>query len=149
MRARRAPAGDSLPAATTPAAGSGIDGADTHPNVQIFIAKVLLNRPKVFAPYAQQWLGPLLELACDERALARPGAGVHYFMRDLCFLFVAWADSGAAVPDSLREQEAASRFVRWLMREAYAERPSVIRGTVRLIKELFERWRGRFAPPRR
>jgi hypothetical protein len=128
--------------------GSGIDGHDTHPNVRMFIAKVVLNRPRVFAPHAQAWLAPLLELACDPRALAQPGRGVHYFLRDLVFLFVDWADLRQVVPESSREKRAASRFVAWLMSETYADRPSVIRGTVKLIKELFERWRGRFSPSR-
>jgi hypothetical protein len=35
------------------------------------------------------------------------------------------------------------------MREAYGQRPSVIRGNVRLIQRVFEAWRGHFTPPRR
>ena len=52
------------------------------------------------------------------------------------------------LPDSPDERRAASNFVALLMREAHADRALVLRGNVRLLKELFQRWHQCAAPPR-
>ncbi len=43
--------------------------AAAHPNVLYFLAKIILNRPQVFEPYAPFWVRPLMELAIRSNAI--------------------------------------------------------------------------------
>jgi hypothetical protein len=53
--------------------------------LRLFIIKVILNREKLFAGFAEQWLGVILEyLSLKENG----GVGFHYFYRDVCMLLL-------------------------------------------------------------
>jgi hypothetical protein len=122
------------------------DGAGTHANVRMFLVKVVLNRRHLFAEFGARWLRPLLATAVDERCFNRRTKGLNYMLRDLAFLFVEWAPH--TMPRTDDERARANEFVSALMCEAHAERPSVIRGNVKLLKELFKEWHGIITPPR-
>ena len=102
-----------------------------HVNVRWFIAKIVLNRWKIFEvghsrlfcsfscqlvqhcvriirlfcvisqPYAVEWFFELVELT-RLPAEENGGHGFHYFLRDLCFLFLNWHDSLRRPTDARR-----------------------------------------------
>ena len=59
---------------------------NTHPNIQLFIAKILINRPAAFQDVAKSWVQPLMRLV----VAGVGGDSFHYFTRDICILLVTW-----------------------------------------------------------
>jgi len=60
----------------------------THRNVRFFLARVVVNRSKVFQPYAKFWLGPLAQLVVGGD---NGGAGLHYFVVDIVVTILSWS----------------------------------------------------------
>lgn len=54
---------------------------DCKLNVLIYIIKIVLNRSKVFDPYASSWMDVLVKYAMKETK-PNGGKGFHYFLRD-------------------------------------------------------------------
>lgn len=76
---------------------------DTHPNIQLFIVKIILNRSKIFQPYAHFWLRPLLEFVINNEVMQQQhqlrsgsgsgnssGSGLNYMERDVAILLLKW-----------------------------------------------------------
>jgi DNA-dependent protein kinase catalytic subunit len=63
---------------------------DTHLNVRLFIARVILNSQNVFRPYAALWFQTLVDLATSMAAL-------NYFANDIVVTLLSWHD--VAVPE--------------------------------------------------
>jgi len=61
---------------------------ETHINVKIFILKIIINNPTLFAPYAKFWFEPIANYLVEKN---NGGKGFHYFMRDLCTLLISWS----------------------------------------------------------
>ncbi len=62
----------------------------TSPNVLIFIAKLIVNRPMAFQPYAKFWLSGLTELVVSGRG---GGAGLNTFVVDVVVTMLSWSDT--------------------------------------------------------
>ena len=60
----------------------------THSNVRLFLARLLVNRSKVFQPYAKFWLGPLAQLVVGGD---NGGTGLHYFVVDIVVTILSWS----------------------------------------------------------
>ncbi|RHY38057.1 hypothetical protein DYB34_005550, partial [Aphanomyces astaci] len=92
-------------------------------SVRLFLCKVVLNRPMLFAPYAAKFVGPLVELML----LVPKRDEFHYLLRDVCHVVVdTWQVD--TISDDL------SRFVNHLM--AVSPHPStfVLRDNLYLIE---------------
>ncbi len=74
---------------------------DSQTNVQLFVSKIICNRPavscycicifhliilQIFEPYAGFWMRSLMTLAMTPEF----GRGFHYFIRDICVLLLKW-----------------------------------------------------------
>ncbi|PAA53134.1 hypothetical protein BOX15_Mlig023894g2 [Macrostomum lignano] len=68
---------------------------DSHPNVRIFLMKLLINCQEIFQPYAHFWLRPMCQFALSDR---NGGQGFHTLLVDIVYFFVAW--SGTAIPET-------------------------------------------------
>ncbi len=62
----------------------------TSQNVLIFIAKLIVNRPVTFQPYAKFWLTGLTELVINGRG---GGAGLNSFVVDVVVTMLSWSDT--------------------------------------------------------
>ncbi|ETV82803.1 hypothetical protein, variant 1 [Aphanomyces astaci] len=92
-------------------------------SVRLFLCKVVLNRPMLFAPYAAKFVGPLVELML----LVPKRDEFHYLLRDVCHVVVdTWQVD--TISDDL------SRFVNHLM--AVSPHPStfILRDNLYLIE---------------
>ena len=79
-----------------PAAGRLLlNPSQTAPQVQLTIARLVLNRQALFRPHARHWARPLLQLVFDSlsdplRAGADGEHCLHYLARDLLTLVCSW-----------------------------------------------------------
>ncbi|ETO08866.1 hypothetical protein RFI_28520 [Reticulomyxa filosa] len=81
-----------------------------HSNIKWFIAKLVVNKAHVFEPFAAQLFQPLVELCLAENLNTW---GFHYFLRDICDLFLfKWPKF---VPD-VEIDDCAMRFVNHLIK---------------------------------
>ena len=62
----------------------------TNQNVRIFIAKLIINRPKMFQPYAKFWLTGLAQFIVGGN---HGGAGLHCFVVDLVVTMLSWSST--------------------------------------------------------
>ena len=72
-----------------------LNPSQTAPQVQLLIAKLVLNRQALFRPHVRHWARPLLQLVFDsltdpQRAGADGSHCLHYLARDLLTLVCAW-----------------------------------------------------------
>ncbi|KAF4038122.1 FATC domain-containing protein [Phytophthora infestans] len=110
--------------------------SSTGLNVRLFVAKVVLNVPDVFATYSSSWLRAVMEALLDA-STAQMAPEFSYILRDCCNLVVnSWKD----VPVSSLS-DTASRFVNELVKLC-PERSNVIRNSnVLLVTELIALWK--------
>ena len=66
------------------------DYKDLNKSAQFFILKLIINRPKVFYPYANEWFVYLAEYVTSKDT---GGKGLHYFLRDICSILVSFSDN--------------------------------------------------------
>jgi len=136
-----------------------ISARETHINVRLFIAKLIINRPHVFEPYGDSWWKPLATLIVDSPSF---GSGINYFVQDLCILLLTWAgkkDEPAAtsekpvwpqvIPSKQNEEDvrAASNLVAFLMANTYHTTPYVMRNNLELVKGFLENWGSQIRVP--
>ena len=60
----------------------------THKNIRLFITRLIVNRSKVFQPYARFWLVPLTQLVISGDS---GGVGLHYFVVDVMVTILSWS----------------------------------------------------------
>jgi hypothetical protein len=56
------------------------------PNVLLFITKIIINKPEIFAPYAKFWVKSILRVVISGYL----GQHFNYFLRDVCILLMKW-----------------------------------------------------------
>ncbi|KAJ4461737.1 putative DNA-dependent protein kinase catalytic subunit [Paratrimastix pyriformis] len=137
-----------------------------HLNAQLLVAKLIVNRPAAFEPYAAHWVEPLIALITSP---TNGGKGLHYMARDLCLVLLRWEK--APLPTG----PAASRLVEHIMKnipnEHKARTPStwpprlpawplccltsawilagIVKSNLEILKLFVERWRAILAAKRR
>ncbi|RLN72478.1 hypothetical protein BBJ28_00001056 [Nothophytophthora sp. Chile5] len=116
-----------------------MESTSTELNVRLFLAKVVLNVPDVFTPYALSWLEKVLDTLLEATVSTSAGSGgeFHYLLRDCCNLVLdAWKDISVA---SMRG--TASRFLNTLV-ELCPHRVNFIRDdNVLLASQLILLWK--------
>ncbi|EDV28309.1 uncharacterized protein TRIADDRAFT_20924, partial [Trichoplax adhaerens] len=115
----------------------------TNRNIKLFIAKLIINRPKIFRPYAKFWLVPLIQLIIE----GKESDGIHYFIVDLMIVLLSWAD--VAIPKDVDEILQANRLMEFLMRNAFYPNRSVLRNNIEIIKTAVELWKNHIEIPYR
>ncbi|XP_065180580.1 DNA-dependent protein kinase catalytic subunit-like [Sycon ciliatum] len=118
-------------------------------NVLLFVAKLIVNRPQLFEPYARFWLCPLMELILSNRiasGIASAGAsgagsgGINNMVVDIIVTLLSW--SNTAIPnESHTERELSSRLLDFLMRNINHGNRSVLRNNLAIVKALVECWK--------
>ncbi|XP_048576196.1 DNA-dependent protein kinase catalytic subunit isoform X3 [Nematostella vectensis] len=120
---------------------------ETHLNIQLFIAKVIINQSQVFEPYARFWLSPLMELIL--KLIEEEGEnkrGLNYFVVDLLVTILSWATT--AIPeDSYGDRHLASRLLQTVMRRTHHENRAVFKNNLEIVKTMVEVWRERITVP--
>eukprot|EP00124_Ichthyophonus_hoferi_P004459 Ihof_evm1s494 gene=Ihof_evmTU1s494 len=112
-----------------------INSPDAALAAQIYIAKIILNRPSIFRPYATFWLAPLIILARKYGETVQNG--INYFIVDICALLLSWSD--VAMPQPMDGKDCTSLLC-FLMQNSYHDITAVLSHNVLVIKTMVETW---------
>ncbi|ORY53674.1 hypothetical protein BCR33DRAFT_779027 [Rhizoclosmatium globosum] len=110
---------------------------DAHINVRLFIAKIIINVPNIFAPFAKYWWRPIAQLVQDADLF---GSGINYFVQDLCLLLMEWTKNAHAVTKA-DDSVTILKTMRWLIRHCNHESKATIRNHLRIVRTLIENWK--------
>ncbi|GES81504.1 DNA-dependent protein kinase catalytic subunit [Rhizophagus clarus] len=109
--------------------------SDTHINIRLFIAKIIVNIPEAFEKYASSWIRPIIKLIIEGNSY---GEGINYFIQDLCAIVTVW---GSFVKlESHQDKVLIYELMEFLMKNSYNESRVVIRNNIIIIKAIFEVW---------
>ncbi|KAI8057473.1 hypothetical protein BDF21DRAFT_349187 [Thamnidium elegans] len=112
-------------------------------NIQLHIAKLIVNYPVGFEKYASSWLLPLIQLATKGYTYGLP---INYFVQDLCVVLIVWGrSSDLPSPRSNETRRILFSFVEYLIKNAYHEEQRIMRSNIHIIKGVFENW-GKYIP---
>ncbi|KAI8613655.1 hypothetical protein BC830DRAFT_1219655 [Chytriomyces sp. MP71] len=115
---------------------------DTHINIRIFIAKLIVNITSVFTPFKKYWWKFVLALIRDSDSF---GNGFNYFVQDLCLLVMEW---GRGVElSSIDDQDLLLKTMRWLIRNCNHHSKAAIRSHIRIIRAFIEQFKKQIIPP--
>eukprot|EP00048_Salpingoeca_helianthica_P009248 m.132741 g.132741 ORF g.132741 m.132741 type:complete len:3967 (+) comp14817_c0_seq1:97-11997(+) len=110
---------------------------DTKPNIKLFIARLIVNRPKVFQPHGREWTKPLLyAILLNERDKENP---FNSFVSDVSVVLMTWAVSHI-IPDS-GDAKLAGAVVDFLLRNCKTDSGAVLRNRINIIRLLAEKWK--------
>ncbi|XP_038665232.1 DNA-dependent protein kinase catalytic subunit isoform X1 [Scyliorhinus canicula] len=106
-------------------------------NIRLFIAKLIVNTEEIFQPYAQVWLGPLLQLVVSGN---NGGDGIHYMVVEIVVTVLSW--TSVATPKGNPTNEIlADRLLAFLMKNSFHEKKAVFRHNLEIIKTVVECWK--------
>ncbi|XP_062919332.1 DNA-dependent protein kinase catalytic subunit isoform X2 [Mobula hypostoma] len=112
-------------------------------NIRLFIAKLIVNTEEIFQPYAQEWLGPLLQLVVSGN---NGGDGIHYMVVEIVVTVLSW--TSVATPKGNRKNEIlANRLLEFLMKNCFHEKKAVFRHNLEIIKTVVECWKDCLSVP--
>ncbi len=126
---------------------------ETELCIKWFIAKIVINRWRVFGPFAHHFFEPLVNLCIsaknEETGVA---VGFHYMLRDVCYTIIKWIQLfGFSVESDPIDRDSASRLVDKLVKEsgdvgeeedALVESKSArLKSNLALVKAFVEEWR--------
>ncbi|EFA79656.1 DNA-dependent protein kinase subunit [Heterostelium album PN500] len=116
-----------------------------HPNILIFILKVIINRQQYFYRYHKQWTPILIEYVISNQT---GGQGIHYFIRDIAMLLLSWPniyqDQKLDQLDTLSKSNI-SKFINFLIQNSYCADRQILRNNLNILKLFVERWKGLFS----
>lgn len=105
----------------------------TYLSVKLFIIKIILNRPKTFAKWADSWIGPICTLMSGNNG----GIGFHYFLRDVATLFLYdWEDSNI-----IGKEREASKFLNYLIKVGADTTKQILDSNLQIISGLIKKWK--------
>ncbi|XP_033121520.1 DNA-dependent protein kinase catalytic subunit-like [Anneissia japonica] len=100
---------------------------------KLFIARLIVNIPEIFQPYAQHWFAPLISIIVGGSSA---GEGIHSMVVDIMVVMLQWTP--VAIP---QERVIANRLVEFLMNHSYHPTKQVLRRNLDLIKTTIECWK--------
>ncbi|KDO22586.1 hypothetical protein SPRG_12566 [Saprolegnia parasitica CBS 223.65] len=108
--------------------------------VRTFILKLVLNRPRLFAPYAAAWLGPM-----TDAAISLPHTDqFHYLLRDVCHLLLSPVTDDATLglwtTAARAHASDMSSFVNHLVRVSVHASAWILRDNLYLIETALRTW---------
>jgi DNA-dependent protein kinase catalytic subunit len=111
--------------------------ADTHPNVKMFLTKLIINTEDVFKQYAEHWL----EVLCAVVNNKSLGKNVNYMITDTVSVILNWHNK--AVPDANHNMQKieASNLLLTMMEMSCHRRRDVVKFVLELVKSMVEVWK--------
>jgi DNA-dependent protein kinase catalytic subunit len=108
---------------------------ETHPNVKVFILKIVTNNPKLFKPHANLWFESICEHVASKD---KRGKGFHYFLRDLCTMLISWD----YVPEeSAKAKRLLTDVVNSLVLISADKIKLIFKQNIQIIGTLMRKWR--------
>lgn len=118
---------------------SKINGFDVEINIKLFIAKLIVNKPKVFEPYGAFWFSPLVQLILSQKI---PGSPLNYFVVDIIIVMLSW--SSTVIPeDTVSGKNLASSILDYLLKFSHHTNRSVLKNNLQVIKTMLQAWKDR------
>ncbi|KAJ3092198.1 hypothetical protein HK102_009852 [Quaeritorhiza haematococci] len=125
---------------------------ETHINIRILIAKIVINMPRVFLPYASFWWRPLAQLIADGDQY---GEGINYFVQDLCIVILMWienqgeseSESQVKPDDTINDRTLIYKMMSFLMQRSVHKSRSMINNNLKIIRFFVEHWKDAISPP--
>ena len=114
---------------------TSVDGSELNFSAKIFILKLMVNRPHIFQPYANQWFSLLTDYILLKDT---GGKGFHYFIRDICTILINFSDS-----INLKKSETQKRcndVLNCLIKFAADKRKLIFTHNINIIGRLMEKW---------
>lgn len=110
---------------------------NTHPNVKMFITKLIINTEDVFKQYAEHWL----EVLCSVVNNKSLGKTVNYMITDTVSVILAWHNK--AVPDANHNMQKieASSLLLTMMEMSCHPRRDIMKFVLELVKTMVEVWK--------
>ncbi|XP_065679642.1 DNA-dependent protein kinase catalytic subunit isoform X1 [Hydra vulgaris] len=119
-----------------------ITNKDTEFNVVLYIARIVINEPKLFQPYAQFWFLPIIELLLSQRIL---GDYLNYFVVGLIETMLSWSPN---IPENTASGSIlASSLLDYLVKNCHNLDSPVLQTNLYLINALSSSWRDRVTCP--
>lgn len=106
-------------------------------NIRLFISKLIINTEEVFRPYANHFLGPLLQLVVSGN---NGGDGIHFMVVDVVVTVLSWI-SVATPKGNPRDEVLANRLLEFLMKHSFHPKRAVFRHNLEIIRTVVECWK--------
>ncbi|XP_066926586.1 DNA-dependent protein kinase catalytic subunit-like [Clytia hemisphaerica] len=116
---------------------------DTHVNIKLFIAKLIINEPKIFEPYGTYWYPSLVDLILSSHI---PGPPINYFTIDLVVVMLSWSKTNIP-PDTVVSRNMCSSLLEYLVKYTHHTNRSVLKNNLQVIKTLLQVWKDRLQIP--
>jgi hypothetical protein len=114
------------------------------PHLRAFVIKLVIERSKLFQPFASLWFVPMMNFILDKVG----GGEFHYFTRDIVIRFCEWLKEGATLEATQANQGKVSDFMNHLISNAAFSKSDITRSNCQLIGELMNKWHDFFTPQR-
>ncbi|KAK5584232.1 hypothetical protein RB653_005840 [Dictyostelium firmibasis] len=113
-----------------------------HPNIVIFMIKIIINRPQYFERFHELWIPILMDYVVSE---GNGGHGLHYFVRDVCLILLKWPNIYKSQDGSdISLERHLSKFVNHLMKNTYCVDRRILKNNLNIVKSFVERWKSLF-----
>ncbi|XP_068717854.1 DNA-dependent protein kinase catalytic subunit-like isoform X1 [Montipora capricornis] len=120
-----------------------LTSSNTHLNICLFIAKLIIDEPQIFEPYAKFWLTPLTELILRMKESDQPGSeGINYFIVDLVVTMLSW--NNTAIPE---DRHLTNKLLEFMMSRTQHRNRSIFKNNLEIIKSMVEVWKSRLEVP--
>ncbi|KAF2075899.1 hypothetical protein CYY_002790 [Polysphondylium violaceum] len=121
-----------------------INDSDLHPNIIIFMIKIIINRPQYFERFYKYWVPILLDYVVSKNT---GGSGFHYFIRDVCLILLSWPNLYSVsdkLPVAFSTKQLISKFINYLFKNCYCSDRRILKSNLTIIKQFTENWKGLF-----
>ena len=113
--------------------------SDTHINIKLFIAKVIVNVPLLFQPFGKFWIPSLVEMVVRSEI---PGEPLNYFVNDIIVVVLSWSE--VVIPeDTMVGRHLASSLFDFIVKYCYHKNSAVLKNNLHLVKTLTQVWKDR------
>lgn len=102
-------------------------------SIKIFIIKLILNRPKLFQRWSLEWFEAIVSVMCSPK---NGGVGFHYFLRDVCTLFLYDWDNFYP----LSKERQATSFINYLIKVGADTRRNIFQSNFQIISSFCVKW---------
>ena len=112
---------------------------NTHPNIRLFISKIVINRPLVFQSYARVLVEPLVQILLQQ---CSENKGMNYFIVDLTVTLLSWTETYI-----FKDRYLATKLLDGLMSNTHTEERAVLRNNLSIVRTLIECWKNSLDMP--
>nr|CAB3231039.1 DNA-dependent protein kinase catalytic subunit-like [Phallusia mammillata] len=113
--------------------------SSTHPNIRIFIAKLIVNCEECFRPYAKYWIAPLIQTIVRGDCCVD---GIDWMACDVLATALSW--NSVAIPeDTVEGRGLVQGLLEHLAEKFSCDNRALLRHNLDLIKATLECWGSR------